>query len=654
MTKEDSMKIKHRKYKLLAALLVLALLLPGCGKPTEDEVPELLTGIFAAQRVDVPDNFEMLPYVTPHMEDGEITVLSLTRQEADLEDGTWAWSTSAWLNTLSSDGKLLDSVPLPKDDNVQYIYGGVITNDAVYYADSTTENTAVYRYDRATGQTTSTPHDFWGYRNFGMDWIAADSDGLLYCANKTVLIALNADLSLAFTYAFPIPIHSLARGADGKIWVEYRDNGNYAAPIDPEKRGPGKEYAFSRVQSAAGRTLLDAPESGSYDFCCFDAEGVWGVTISDKGKLNEEKLVDFTNSGLTEFHAGTDFLGSAAGLYPMAMFGDDFLLAGDFNGRNRCVPVLCRRSEDIDPNTVQTLTVAHTCALEPAMVDHIRTFNREHPGVQLVIEDYSRFASNADPRGGETQLCFDLLNAGFQPDIILTDASAVTLSEQSVAFQITKNDLYVDLAPYLKNDAELRYDDLFACIPRLFDDGKGGMWGVSAGMEITGKKAVPERLNGMADRGCWTLEEMLDCFDARPEDTDILYGASRVLHVSNWIAQGYGYFIDGQTCSFDSELFRRYLRFVKSLPADWAEWQRSQQRFRAPIPRKRSEPGGFCSVFPVPSMSSGAHTTGYPTAKRASSPSVRRRIRTPATSWERPARSSLPDTPTIPISASRS
>ena len=54
------------------------------------------------------------------------------------------------------------------------------------------------------------------------------------------------------------------------------------------------------------------------------------------------------------------------------------------------------------------------------MVSLIKDWNASHPQARIEVLDYSAYTSDDDRFGGEAQICFDILNAGLKPDIIVT------------------------------------------------------------------------------------------------------------------------------------------------------------------------------------------------------------------------------------------
>jgi hypothetical protein len=101
------------------------------------------------------------------------------------------------------------------------------------------------------------------------------------------------------------------------------------------------------------------------------------------------------------------------------------------------------------------------------------------------------------------------------------------------------------------------------------------MWGISTDIEFDLLLGSPVFADEYPAKGYWNLTEMLDFLDSLPETKEKIYGYSRIEVYGVLIAQAYAYFIDGNTCSFDSEEFIRYLEFMKSVPADYrTEWKK--------------------------------------------------------------------------------
>ena len=597
----------------LTTLLALCLILPlltactggGSGSSTGGAAPEvsgqtspsaegaqLLTGIFSETSCQLSEAARVYRNVIPlyDRDSGKITEFVLEWEEVTGEDDVIESVFTGWLYTVSDAGELLDKEEIPLPDAFGSLHSGAVLPDAVIYScSSQIEDTMVWRYDRTTGETISSGsiEELIGNRNFSPTAYAVDAEGRMYGTDKNTVFVLNPDLTLAFVYDFPATIYTMSRGADGAVWVTFNAGmESCAATIDPETRKLGTYHAFTRGMDGANKPLhyllasaMNAGES-AYNFFYYDLSGfLWGVTVTEEGTLAETQIFDLFNSGISQLNSSA---ASTSDLYPMAFLTDELFLTMKYNGQgwdNRHDSfVLYHREEDIDMSDQTVLTIAYAYPLTAAIVEHITEFKRTRPNVSIVLEDYSRYATEENSRAGEEKLCFDLVNGFVKPDIVITDARTYTLGDDMVITQLYRNNLYVDLVPYLEKDDTLNFDNLFGCIRRLFDDGKGGMWGISTDFEVGLLYGSKELLGDYADKGYWTLDELLDFFDSLSADTERLYGYTRTIHNQvNYLltSQGYGYFLHDGRCSFDSAEFIRYLNHLKTTPSSPEDWRKT-------------------------------------------------------------------------------
>ena len=573
--------IKH----VVFALLILSLLFAasGCQKNSRrvdknEKEAAPITGIFTSAEPSIPDGFQMLPLVEPYVEeDGTITVYSQTKTEEEGEDG-FVWRTTAYLMKLSMDGELLESTefPLPLD----VVMTGAITEEAVYLAESSVNSTVVWRIDRTTGEQSSTGDGIavFGSPDYYLQQIVTDSAGRLCCTDNDSLIVLNPDLSLAFSLRFPHTVQSIVRGQGGTIWGAYRDGAAvYAMRIDSDKQEIRETIPLMNGGNPTTFHLIHQIGSGSgCSFCYADEEALWGVTETAEGELTQSKMIDLVASGIAQFHKLYELGGLyPEGLYPVAMIGADRFLAVRCDESREMGPVLFRHGEDLDPEDVTTILLAHSIALTPKMVSLIKDWNAEHPLIRIETVDYSSDTTNDDRFGGEAKICFDMLNGGFRPDIILTDAPSFKKSDRSVMTFVTQHNLYVDLAPYLEKDDKINYETLYGLVPRSFDDGQGGMWGITTGFTIQMMAANPNFLGEIAQKGTWTIDEWLDIYESIPPDVEMYHQQVRAWGVWNYIKEGYAAFIKDGVCSFDSPQFIRFLKLMAKVPKDYDTWKRT-------------------------------------------------------------------------------
>ena len=591
---------KFRTY--LPLFLVLCLVFPlfaACGTAETGGQPDtsapdsadgtVLTNIFAETPSQLPEEARVYENVLPlyDRESGTITEFLLEWNEVIDEDGVILDTYTGWLYTLSEEGELLDKTEIPLPDDFRYLHSGAVLADAVIHIRaSKVESTVVCRYDRITGETVSSGsvEELTGNSDFSPNSFAVDAEGRVYGTDRNTVFVLNPDLTLAFMYKFPMTIYRMARGADGRVWAAFNAGmESCAAVIDPETKKLGTYHTFTRGMDGGNKPthyLLDSSMNAgesAYNFFYYDLIGaLWGVTVTEEGTLEETQVFDLFNSGISQLNTSYTY---DCELSPVAFLTDGLFLTWKYsvqgNANRQDTFVFHRRTEDIDLSDQSVITIAYPYPLQASAVEHITEFRRTHPDVSIVLEDYSKYMTEDNHFAGEEKLCFDLVNGFIEPDIVITDTSHTSLNilrDDMVITQLYRNNLYVDLVPYLEKDDVLNFDNLFGCVRRLFDDGNGGMWGISTDFEADVLLASSALIGEYADKGYWNLAEMLDFIGSLPEDTEKVYNYNRIQIYGMLIAQGYGYFINDNTGSFDSEEFIRYLEFMKTVPADGTEW----------------------------------------------------------------------------------
>lgn len=594
--------MKNRR-SLFAVCLILALVLPlltfgGCAKSgtgasadkasADSSESDILTNLFAETECLLPEEARVYDDVLPlyDRESGTITEFLLEWEEVTGEDNVIESVYTGWLYTLSDRGELLDKteIPLP-DDFGGAIAGGAVVADAVVFVCSSQEKgTVVHRYDRTDGTLISSVPvgEQIGNRGFRPYQFAVDAEGRIYGTDQNTVAVLNPELTLAFSYDFPMTIYRMVRGADGKVWTAFNAGmESCAAVIAPETKALGEYYTFARGMDGANKpthymlaSSMNAGES-AYNFFYYDAAGaLWGVTVTEEGTLAESQVFDLFNSGVSQLNTGYNY---ESDLYPMAFLSDDLFLIWKDNGQGwdfrHDILGLYHRTEDIDMSNQTVLTVAYAYPLEAVTVEHIMDFKRTRPNVSIVLEDYSQYAEEGNARAGEAKLCFDLVNGLIEPDVLIIEAGGTLLGDDRVMTQVVKNKLYIDLVPYLEKDDILNFDNLFGCVRRLFDDGEGGMWGISTDFTIDILCGSSSLLEEYAEKGYWNLDEMLDFLETLPDDVEKIFNYNRKQGAK--IAQNYGYFIRDGEASFDSVEFIRYLEYLKTVPANYEEYRQT-------------------------------------------------------------------------------
>lgn len=557
--------------KLIRILPLLSvLLLFSCTKPeaSPQEATDtgILTNLYRETVCDLPDGWWMCADFTPDYapESGTFTVYAEHSEETENADGTFSRQYTGGFFTFDKNGAVTAQNTFELPVNTQITHG-LFTEDAVYCVTSEkiTEQERkryLHRYDRTTEETI-TSQELSFLLDTGMNYphaLCIDADGDIFLASQEKIVILRPDLTQIVSVTPPSYLRSMVSDRDGNVLICTRQNGSWcAAKID--KNSGTLEDAVPLEQAA---DLLGAqPDDPAYAFYYLTDTFVWGITYGEDGKPVHEPVMDLVNSGISNTDSST---GADGVCHPLGSIDRDTFLfvTGGF-------PLLFRHTDDIDLNTIRTITVAYTEAPSAFVSSQIVQFNKDNPDVRVVTKDYSSYTTDDKPNGAEEQLALEITTGLFRPDIVLGSTNSLVLE------QIHKNNLYTDLSPYLETDDTVNFDTLYGCIPRTFDDGKGRMWAIAPEFDISTLIARSDVLGKYAAQTSWTLDEMLDFLESLPEDTEKYPQTFRTAGMYAFLAQGYGYFIDRETgtCSFDSDLFIRYLNYLMTLPADSREWR---------------------------------------------------------------------------------
>ncbi len=575
-------KLPNRIHGLRTILLfcTVIFLLFSCTK-TENSTEEaadtgILTNLYRETVCTLPNAWHMSPGFTPDYDNGTgtFTIYAETFTETENTDGTLSRRYTGGFFTFDHTGTVTAQNTFELPENTQITHG-MFTDDAVYcitceQTDNQERKRYLHRYDLTTKETIST-QELSFLLDTGMSYphaLCIDTDGDIFLASQEKIVILSPNLTTTASIALPDYLRSMVPDRNGNILVCTRQNGSWCAAA-VNKKSVSLENAMP-IDSPTPNLISTQPDDSSYAFYYLTDTFVWGMTYDEEGNPTAEPVMDLVNSGIGNTESAT---GASGVTEPCAAFERDTLLF--ISGGT---PLLFRPSEDIDLETIRTITLAHTEPPSAFISSQIVQFNKDNPNVRVVTKDYSSYTTDDKPNGAEEQLTLEITAGLFRPDMVLGSTDSLVLE------QIVQNGLYTDLVPYLETDDTVNFHTLYGCIPRTFDDGKGGMWAITPEFKLRtliGHSAV---LGKYAGQTSWTLDELLDFFESLPEDVEKfpeLLRDSGVYFMDEYtlLAQGYGYFIDmdSGTCSFESDTFLRYLEFLSTLPATTQEWkQRSE------------------------------------------------------------------------------
>ena len=561
---------------LLAALIMLTGL-GGCRRGESDPVPPGAGPRFVGTPVPSPEGILSIQSgVYYDEEDGTLTCLAFSAESEALPEGGWRQKLRWTLFTAEPGGDEViraDDLPLDPLASVSEIVIG--KEDAAflftYVQDAGKERNGsreyfLGRYDRESGELTVSENitPLFSTDGFGPEALCVGGDGTLYVGAEREVLVFTPDLR--YLRSIPLPDDVWSLGLDGTgdpaasadIFVgDMLYRGVYA--LSPEK-GEASERFRIRSWEGCGNTTF-AP---GRDLYLTDRAGIWGVVSKENGGTGEPEMVmDFTASDVIPENT------LASGI-----LDEDRIVLTEriMSDEGAWIPhlFLYTRAEETDLSDVTVLTLAYDVS-DPRLISKITAFNKAHRDIRVTPLDYGK--------EGEGRLALDLAAGLIRPDI------AVTAPDGDCARMLFEKKLYTDLTPYLDGDdsdlddsdlndpggeGTLTGENLFGAVKHAFDDGEGGLWGLSTGFSAVSLAARRDKLpSDAAERGCWTLSEMTDFAASLPEGTDLMRIPYREYFAAVLTASdGLGEFVDRGAgfCSIDSPEFRRVLEYLVSLP----------------------------------------------------------------------------------------
>ncbi len=569
------------------SLLLALTLLTGCGRGKKTQTvetesggdPNILTHLVDSRMLELGEGTapEKITECEWDEERGELCFVAMQGEERE-EGGEITVRTHRFFCRTDGD-TLLSAVPVPEAEGWGY-WRGCIKDGMLWYttvwSDGTVSRYHMNRFDPEMGEAVTFDTDLGTLSADGSQpWaFAVDGEGRICLACGMEILILDEKLLLQKTVPVPSEVENVFSSADGSVWLHYYSGD--AAPLNVKS---GKIGDSVRMSSSAAAV----PGTGDYAFYCADIGGVWGVRDAGDGSWKKVQLADYTNSGIV------------GNLERACAVGGDRIFAVTSQLIPRVVAgvymnqlVVHDPLPDVDLRIVKKLVIAtRDPDVSLNVKDAIRIFNASHPGYRIVIDDRSNDPPDINFPAPGGKMMLDMVTGTYKPDILLSGGVG-TYVEESV-----KKGLYRDLTPYLEADERVKADNLFGCVKRMFDDGQGGMWGITNSVNISPTLiSTREYLGEYAERGWWTPGEFLDFAESLGEGTELLAGLTRNSEASSQLLMNRAYRIfvdrDAGTCSFDSPEFVRLLRFVDGLP--------TEEEYRRTSPLADLDSDGFAEM----------------------------------------------------------
>lgn len=561
-----------------AVVLLTALLISSCDAEDHDEhdhtggavsenTPSVITNIYSPIECTLTDGFSYENGISPFYDEytGTLTVLGSLTSETENEDGTIENISKYHLFTFDVDGNLTNDTEISLIGSPDC--GQILDMKFVYITDDPLGQT-IHIYDR-TGGEQSQEKALSEITGEDILYAFFDTDGELILGDHEVMFVLDDDLDLKNTIYFDGSLLSVFPHSNGQLLgLLEKTDGKYLAETD---KNSGVTSVLCTLDDDTLTISCSATTNDTY-LCYFDTPtAVYGISINDTGKYETSLLIDYENSGIIN-NAELAILGIAAdGTRFRSVFFEDLMLFCKTVYRNEVklsFPILYRTDEDIDLSEVTVIELAYAHSLDDNIRAQMIDFDAKHRDVNVVTLDYSRYATTDDPNAGEWKLITDILNGIISPDIVFGDPKS------SDMVQLMEKKLFTDLTPYFENDDTVNPDTVFGCVKRAFTDGDGKMWGITPFFSLHTLVSTEDMLGEYADLSVWSLEDFLDFSE---KHSTVMFDLTREF-VSTYMNNVYADFCDTKkgVCEFDSELFKRYIEFLKALPTD-AEYSASSE-----------------------------------------------------------------------------
>ena len=561
---------------LLACLCLLTVL--SCGRkekkdgktPPEQntdqtERPDVLTNVYRGTAYPMPEGYSVHGLVTNAWADSETGEVTCVVRDGD---------GGIRLLTVGDKGVVGDEeIGVPEG---QEFYRAAIRDNFCFYVTyevvfETEGSNRFYlnRYNRNTGKTKSSDSLGPLFSKSGLDGftdMAVDTENRVWLLGGGEIRVLSSDLVLVNTLN-GMSVNRLAAAPDGTVW------GLTSGGAEVYEADSGKSVRRLTFEDPSAVVF---PEEGEYGFLYATSSGVFGATLGEEGKVSDTLLMSYQNSNVS---AGKLLLVSCADPASLVFLET----AGSVRA-----PSLYRASEDVDLNEVTVLEIAQAVDVEEISMfgrgikNAIVSFNKSHPDTRIVLRDYAQYNTKENPNGGENKLMIDMLTGIYRPDMLIVS----TERGGDSMLELIPKGLYTDLTPFLEADPEVNMASTFGGMRRLFDDGKGGIWGITPSVTIHTLLSTGDMLGAFADREAegWTLTELLDYAENLPEDVTfepyLTQERARELLLGRDAFRPF-YDRENASCSFDSPEFIRLLGFLAGLPKDRQELLRVSEFDRA-------------------------------------------------------------------------
>ena len=539
--------MKHRIFSLMLAALLLTGSSTACRHtaveettPAEETAPQLLTHVYTETVLSLPEGYSYNSVISRSTD--SVTLHCTRWVSAGEGDNPRAQYENSWYETAEitfyADGRepLVTEMGTLSYEQYTTAPDGTGYGIANYY-DETTDFSG-FRLDKITDGEPSVLSDniaaLFGAEDpaeamfFFPSGLAADAVGRLYIATHESLAVLTPD-------GIPVMVLDNLQGCQGlemagdTVYLLYYDHENAGgiaiAPILPEEKKLGDPLILPDGVRANALYLGEG-----YDLFYLADGGLWGYSTGNpEGTL----LMSMANSNLPNSFSELVIL-DAEHVFVRYNMGDKNTLS------------LLSKGEDIDLSSVTTLDMAILWQGSSDLNTAVVKFNKTNPSTRILVKDYSTLGTEEE--NGIQVLMREMETGVYTPDIFY-------LSDESVIRYLVTRDLLADFYPLMAGEEVFHADNLLGAVKNTYTTGDN-LYALPAYLEL---ETVIADETVVGERDGWTIEECLALSEQMLDAGKYIPGEI-LMDMGNTVFS----FIDWETytCSFDTDLFRRFLTYV--------------------------------------------------------------------------------------------
>lgn len=487
----------------LACLVLGVLMLAGlvsCGRKTETDggvpepAPELLTGIFNASPLALPDGYaNENPEAVPPAFDGKTgRVLAYGASYTLASDGWTVEKIGHAVFSLDPAGGEAETICAFSFDGTaaEGVQAGCFADGFFVFA--TAENAGggtwtLRRLDLETGKTESAGvlNAHLPDNSFFRAQVASDGEGNLYAACGAEIALFGSDLAWRGNLLADGEVRGLAADTAGTVWMRV---GQSITALSAEENGP-----------AAGRTVSLPKNASSFWFAPGYDLYVGGASQIRGLRFGEE-------DGVLVYSAASSGFTSSE-YWPCAVIDAETLLLYH-RTPEKYLPdtAYAKKQPDLDVSDLDVLRVAVLSSFTDIGYDDLLVgFRREHPEILVVTEDYTPYFSDS-VSGPSDAFLFDWTNNGCRPDVVIASDT------EEGYLHLRSRGLFADLRPRI-DDGE--WDDLFGAVKKAFTEEDGSFVSLCGSFTVS---CMIGRAEDWSETDV-TAAQLLDFAKSLPQDT---------------------------------------------------------------------------------------------------------------------------------------